>query len=101
MLLVVIAGLLLLIVFTGEGREQLTPLEDLLLTLFAPAQTVFSSAGQKLQSFFDAIVSFYELKAENDRCAHCFGRVPWFTVSDCSLIFTAGHHAGSLTGKIF
>ena len=67
MLLVVIAGLLLLIVFTGEGREQLTPLEDLLLTLFAPAQTVFSSAGQKLQSFFDAIVSFYELKAENDR----------------------------------
>lgn len=66
-LLVVVLSLLLLIVFTGEGREQLTPLEDALLALFAPVQTAFSSAGQKLQSFFDAIVSFYELKAENDR----------------------------------
>ncbi len=63
----VVFSLLLLIVFTGGGREQLTPLEDGLLALFAPAQTAFSSAGQKLQSFFDAIVSFYELKAENDR----------------------------------
>ncbi len=62
----VVVGLLLLIVFTGEGRKQLTPVEDALLALFAPAQTAFSSAGQKLQSFFDAIVSFYELKAEND-----------------------------------
>lgn len=66
-LLVVVAGLLLLIVFTGEGRVQLTPVEDALLALFAPAQTAFSSAGQKLQSFFDAIISFHELKAENDR----------------------------------
>lgn len=65
-LLVVVFGLLLLIVFTGEGREQLTPVEDALLALFAPAQTAFASAGQKIQSFFDAIVSFYELKAEND-----------------------------------
>jgi rod shape-determining protein MreC len=65
-LLVVVLSLLLLIVFTGEGREQLTPVEDALLALFAPAQTAFSSAGQKLQSLFDAIVSFYELKAEND-----------------------------------
>ena len=62
----VVLSLLLLIVFTGEGREQLTPVEDALLALFAPAQTAFSSAGQKLQSLFDAIVSFYELKAEND-----------------------------------
>lgn len=65
-LLAVVVGLLLLIVFTGEGREQLTPVEDALLALFAPAQTAFSSAGQKIQSFFDAIVSFYELKSEND-----------------------------------
>ncbi len=66
-LIVVVLALLLLIVFTGDGREQLTPVEDALLALFAPAQTAFSSAGQKLQSFYDAAVSFYELKAENDR----------------------------------
>lgn len=65
-LIVVVASLLLLIVFTGKGREQLTPIEDALLALFAPAQTAFSSAGQKLQSLYDALVSFYELKAEND-----------------------------------
>lgn len=65
--MVVVVGLLLLIVFTSGGREQLTPVEDALLALFAPAQTAFSAAGQKLQSFFDAIVSFYELKEDNDR----------------------------------
>ncbi|NLA11309.1 MAG: rod shape-determining protein MreC [Firmicutes bacterium] len=67
LLLVVAAGLLLLIVFTGKERIQLSPVEDLLLALFAPAQTAFASAGQKLQSFFDTAVSFYELKAENER----------------------------------
>jgi len=34
-LLVVIIGLLLLIGITGEGREELTPVEDLLLGIFA------------------------------------------------------------------
>lgn len=66
MLIIIAAALLLLIVLTGENRVQLSPVEDILLTLFAPAQTAFSSAGQKLQSFVDAIASFYELKAEND-----------------------------------
>jgi rod shape-determining protein MreC len=65
-LIIIAAALLLLIVLTGENRVQLSPVEDILLTLFAPAQTAFSSAGQKLQSFVDAIASFYELKAEND-----------------------------------
>ena len=67
LLLVVVLGLLLLIVFTGEGREQLTPVEDALLALFAPVQTVFSAAGQQIQSFFDAIISFQELRSENER----------------------------------
>lgn len=67
LLVLVIAALLLLIVLTGENRVQLTPAEDILLALFAPAQTAFSSAGQKLQTFFDAIVSFYEMEAENKR----------------------------------
>lgn len=67
LLLIVIVGLLLLIVFTGEGREQLTPVEDALLALFAPVQTVFSSAGRNIQSLFDAVVSFHDLKAENER----------------------------------
>lgn len=67
LLLIVAAGLLLLIVFTGKERVQLSPVEDLLLALFAPAQTAFTSAGQKLQSFFDTAASLYELKAENER----------------------------------
>lgn len=67
MLLAVVLILLLLIVFTGEGREELTLVEDGLLALFAPLQTFFSNAGQKIQSTVDAIVSFNELKAENER----------------------------------
>lgn len=67
LLLAVIIGLLVLISLTGEGRDQLTPVEDLLLAVFAPVQTVFSSAGQKLQSLYDAVVSFHELQAENER----------------------------------
>ncbi len=66
-LLVVIIGLLLLISITGDGREDLTPVEDLLLGIFAPLQTFFSSAGRQLQSLYDAVVSFHELKAENER----------------------------------
>jgi len=66
-LLVVIIGLLLLIGITGEGREELTPVEDLLLGIFAPLQTFFSSAGRQMQSLYDAVVSFHELKAENER----------------------------------
>ncbi|MEW5785823.1 MAG: rod shape-determining protein MreC [Bacillota bacterium] len=67
LLLVVVLGLLLLINITGEGRGQLTPIEDALLALFAPVQTVFSSAGQRLQHLYDAVVSFHELRAENER----------------------------------
>jgi rod shape-determining protein MreC len=67
LLLLVIVGLLLLISITGEGRGQLTPVEDLLLAVFAPVQTVFSSAGQRLQLLYDAVVSFHELQAENVR----------------------------------
>ncbi len=67
LLFIVAAGLLLLIVLTGKERVQLSPVEDLLLALFAPAQTAFSSAGQKMRSFFDTAASFYELKAENER----------------------------------
>jgi len=67
LLLAVVLGLLLLIVFTGDGREKLTQVEDVLLALFAPVQTVFSSAGQSIQSFFEAIVSFHQLKTENER----------------------------------
>ncbi len=67
LLLIVIISLLVLISLTGEGRDQLTPVEDLLLAVFAPVQTVFSSAGQRLQSLYDAVVSFHELQAENER----------------------------------
>ncbi len=67
LLLVVVLGLLLLISFTGEGRGQLTLVEDTLLALFAPVQTVFSSAGQRIQSWLDAVVSFHELRAENEQ----------------------------------
>lgn len=67
LLLVVIFGLLLLISFTGEGREHLTPVEDALLAFFAPVQNLFSSAGQRIQSWLDAAVSFHELRAENDK----------------------------------
>ena len=67
LLFIVAAGLLLLIVLTGKERVQLSPVEDLLLALFAPALTAFSSAGQKMRSFFDTEASFYDLKAENAR----------------------------------
>jgi rod shape-determining protein MreC len=67
LLLAVVLSLLLLIVFTGEGRDQLTLVEDAMLALFAPVQTVFASAGQSIQSFFEAIVSFHQLKSENER----------------------------------
>ena len=66
MLIIAAAALLLLIVLTGEEKIQLSPVEDVLRTIFAPAQTAFSSAGRKVQSLFDAATSFYELRAEND-----------------------------------
>ncbi|HOB87676.1 MAG TPA: rod shape-determining protein MreC [Bacillota bacterium] len=64
--LAAVLALLLLIYFTSL-RENRTPLEDAMLAIFSPAQKVFSSAGRKIQSFFDAIVSFQELKQENER----------------------------------
>ena len=67
LLIVVVLGLLLLINVTSEGRGQLTPIEDGLLAVFAPVQTAFASAGQRLQDLYDAVVSFHELKSENER----------------------------------
>lgn len=66
LLLVAVLGLLLLINLTGGGRD-LTPVENVFLTIIAPVQQVFSSLGKKIQSFVDAILSFYELRAENER----------------------------------
>ena len=67
LLMLIIAGLLAMISITSEGRSRFTPAEDLLLTLFAPVQTVFSSAGQSLRSLYDTLASFHQLIAENER----------------------------------
>lgn len=67
LLLAVMIALLVMISITGEGREQLTPVEDILLAVFAPVQTVFSSAGRRLQSLYDAVIFFHQLRAENER----------------------------------
>lgn len=69
MLLLVVLGLLFLIHFTG-GRGELTPPEDALLAFFAPVQESFSSLGKRIQSFFDAVASFQQLNAENERLRH-------------------------------
>ena len=66
LLLVAVLSLLLLINLTGGGRD-LTPVEDGLLAIIAPVQQVFSSLGKKIQSFVDAVLSFQELRAENER----------------------------------
>lgn len=66
-LIAAILVLLLMISITGKQREQLSPAEDALLSLFAPVQKVFSSMGQNIQSFIDAIISFQKLRVENER----------------------------------
>lgn len=66
LLLAAVLSLLLLINLTGGGRD-LTPVEDGLLVIFAPVQQAFSSVGKNIQSFVDAVVSFQELRAENER----------------------------------
>ncbi|HHX87099.1 MAG TPA: rod shape-determining protein MreC [Firmicutes bacterium] len=64
-LLAIVLGLLLLISYTGS-REDFTPLEDAVRTLFAPVQKVFAKAGTKIQYFFDTVAQFQQVKAENE-----------------------------------
>ncbi len=65
LLLAMVLGLLLLINYTG-GRKDFTPLEDAVLTLFAPVQKMFARAGTNIQYFFDTVAEFQKYKSENE-----------------------------------
>ncbi len=66
-LIIVLIMLMVLINYTGEGRERLTILEDAAYYVFVPVQEIFASAGKNVQSFFEAFIHQQEIKAENER----------------------------------
>jgi len=58
---------MVLISYTGEGRERLTYFEDAVYYVLVPVQEFFASAGQNVQSVFDAFIRQQEIKAENEQ----------------------------------
>ncbi len=71
----VVIILLLVIAYTGEKRERLTFPEEIVMYLVAPAQDLFTSLGQNIQTFFASISQYREIKEENERLRQKVSRV--------------------------
>ena len=65
LLLAIVLGLLVLINYTGT-RKDFTPLEDAVLTLFAPVQKMFARTGASIQYYYDTVTEFQKFKKENE-----------------------------------